>query len=114
MAVIYEENITKKLACELLGYTPVHDWDKWKLIIDQYEVAVLGYTGEESQAYEVPQTQLGDSMFEYDSLEEYKLAGGTEKEYKSLRRKGWLLTFLPYLLFILSVSAIAVITKYGL
>lgn len=87
--IMYEENITLNLAKEILGYEPADKWERWKLIMDPYEVAVLGYNNDgKSEAYAVPSQQLPGAVKQYDDKSEFLRAGGTLKQYKSLYRQG--------------------------
>lgn len=108
----YEENISPDLAKEILGYEPADKWERWKLIMDPYEVAVLGYNvNGESESYGVPNQQLADPIKPYDPKTEFLRAGGTLKQYKSLYRQG---VFTAVVILILAVAVITATIIFAL
>ena len=110
--IVYEENISHGLAKEILGYEPADKWERWKLIMDPYEVAVLGYNADgKSESYAVPSQQLPGAVKPYDDKSEFLRAGGTLKQYKSLYRQG---VFTSIVILLLTCAVVAATIVFAL
>ena len=108
MRTYYDEEITKDLAVAILGYTPQNEWEHWKLIIGEYEIAVLGYTGSESEAYEVQERNIPNVSSNVDKRDVFLEAGGDLQEYYKARRLGYF-SFIDYAFFIVVLVGLIVL-----
>ena len=112
METYYDREITPALAKEILGYKPNEEWEHYVLSIGEYEVAVIGYTGDKSVSYEVPERQL--PTFESDNadtLSAFKEAGGSVREYTKYKRVGNLLFMLPVIVGVVLIVITFLIAK---
>lgn len=112
METYYDREITPELAKEILGYKPDAEWEHYILSIGEYEVAIIGYTGDTSVSYEVPERQL--PTFENigdDTLTAFKEAGGSIREYKKYKHIGNLLFMLPVIIGVILIVITFLIAK---